>query len=228
MNLFNSLSNAWSKLGSASKFGVGAGIAQSVLGGIQAISDYKQSQAAQKELENQAKASPLYQGSKSVNDYYQQALNRYAQNPYQSQQYLQGQKNILRSSANALGQAQTRRAGIGAAERIGLGESTALGNLGAQVEQGQNQRFGQLGQAAQAKAAEDYKMFDINKMTPYNRLLQLKQMKAQAANQRFRSSLSNLTGGLSNIASIGASSYSKPYTLPTATPSMYDEGEQGE
>ena len=39
---------------------------------------------AERELNAFAKQSPLYQGSKSINDYYQQAMNRYNENPYQS------------------------------------------------------------------------------------------------------------------------------------------------
>jgi len=53
------------------------------------------------------------------------------------------------------------------------------------------------------KTAEDYKKFDINQMTPYNRMLQLKQYKAQAANEEYARDVSNTMGALSNAASIG-------------------------
>ena len=76
-------------------------------------------------------------------------------------------------------------------------------NLGAQAEAQRNARFGQLGGAAQMKTAEDYKKFDINQMTPYNRMLQLKQYKSQAANEEYARDVSNTMGALSNAASIG-------------------------
>ena len=52
-----------------------------IAGGAQALGGAAQSlfsgrKKAERELNAFAKASPLYQGSKSINDYYQQALNR--------------------------------------------------------------------------------------------------------------------------------------------------------
>jgi hypothetical protein len=45
--------------------------------------------------------------------------------------------------------------------------------------------------------------FDINKMTPYNRQLGLKQMKAQAANQEYAQNVQNTFSSLGNLASVG-------------------------
>jgi hypothetical protein len=157
----------------------------------------------ERELNAFAKQSPLYQGSKSINDYYQQAMNRYNENPYQSQQYKLGAMNAQRATAQGLGALQDRRSAIGGIGRLALGQNAAMQNLGAQAEAQRNQRFGQYGQAAQAKASEDYKMFDINQMTPYNRQLQLKQLAAQAANDRASAGLQMVGSALGGVAQAG-------------------------
>lgn len=154
----------------------------------------------ERELNAFAKQSPLYKGSKSINDYYQQAMNRYNENPYQSQQYKLGAMNAQRATAQGLGALQDRRSAIGGIGRLALGQNAAMQNLGAQAEAQRNQRFGQYGQAAQAKASEDYKMFDINQMTPYNRQLQLKQLAAQAANDRASAGLQMAGSALGGVA----------------------------
>lgn len=159
-----------------------------------------------RELEQFAKNSPLYKGSKSIDDYYQQALNRYSENPYQSQQYQLGAMNAQRATAQGIGALQDRRSAIGGISRLALGQTSAMQNLGAQAEAQRNQRFGQLGGAAQMKTAEDYKKFDINQMTPYNRMLQLKQYRAQAAADQYNAGMQSIASGASNIAMTGMSS----------------------
>jgi hypothetical protein len=189
-----------------------------IAGGAQALGGAAQSifsgrKKAERELNAFAKQSPLYQGSKSINDYYQQALNRYNENPYQSQQYQLGAMNAQRATAQGIGALQDRRSAIGGIGRLALGQNAAMQNLGAQAEAQRNQRFGQLGQAAQAKTAEDYKMFDINQMTPYNRQLQLKQMAAQAANDRANAGMQMVGSALSGITQAGMmEGFNKPVT----------------
>jgi len=182
---------------------VGAAAVQVGTGIYQAVSSGKNKRA--KELEQYAQQSPLYKGSKSIDDYYQQAMNRYKENPYQSQQYQLGAMNAQRATAQGLGALQDRRSAIGGISRLALGQNAAMQNLGAQAEAQRNARFGQLGGATQMKTAEDYKKFDINEMTPYNRILGLKQMKSQAANEAYARDVQNTMGSLSNLASIGMS-----------------------
>jgi hypothetical protein len=179
-----------------------------IAGGVQALGGAAQSifsgrKKAENELNAFAKQSPLYKGSKSINDYYQQAMNRYNENPYQSQQYQLGAMNAQRATAQGIGALQDRRSAIGGISRLAAGQQNAMQNLGAQAEAQRSSRFGQLGQAAQAKTAEDYKMFDINQMTPYNRQLQLKQMAAQAANERHNAGLQMVGSALGGIAQAG-------------------------
>jgi hypothetical protein len=199
-----------------------------IAGGAQALGGAAQSifsgrKKAERELNAFAKQSPLYQGSKSINDYYQQAMNRYNENPYQSQQYQLGAMNAQRATAQGIGALQDRRSAIGGIGRLALGQNTAMQNLGAQAEAQRNQRFGQLGQASQAKASEDYKMFDINQMTPYNRQLQLKQLAAQAANDRANAGLQMVGSALGGVAQAGImSGFNNPVTSPqiSGTPSQ--------
>ena len=173
-------------------------LAQAGLGGLQAATSG--AKAREKELDAYAKQSPLYKGSKSVDDYYQEAMNRYRENPYQSQQYQIGQRNIQRAMASGLSALQSRGGALGGSGRLFVGQADALGNLGMQAEAQRNARFGQLGGATQMKTGEDYRKFDINQMTPYNRMLQLKQLKAQAANDRYNAGLQMIGSAASNAA----------------------------
>lgn len=191
--------------------GVGGGIAAITAGagaltaGGMAIGSNQRRKSRERELDQYAQQSPLYKGSKSIDEYYQQALNRYKENPYQSQQYQLGAMNAQRATAQGLGALQDRRAAIGGISRLALGQNAAMQNLGAQAEAQRNVRFGQLGGATQMKTAEDYKKFDINQMTPYNRMLALKQMKAQASNEEYARDMANMQSNLSNLASVGMS-----------------------
>ena len=190
--------------------------AQAAGGALQSIFSGRKNREAQ--LEQYAKQSPLYTPSKSINDYYQQALNRYAENPYQSQQYQVGQRNIQRATAGALNNLQGWGAATAGASRLAQTQSDALNNLGSSAEAQRSQRLAQLGQAAGAQSAEQYKAFDINQMTPYNRQLQLKQMAAQAANERYNAGLQMVGGALGNAAQIGAmSGANKGFKTPQTT-----------
>ena len=181
---------------------VGAGATAATAGGM-AIGSNQRRKSRERELDQYAKQSPLYQGSKPISEYYQQAMNRYKENPYQSQQYQLGAMNAQRATAQGLGALQDRRSAIGGISRLALGQNAAMQNLGAQAEAQRNARFGQLGSATQMKNADLMQQFDINKMTPYNRQLALKQMKAQAANEEYSKDVSNTMGALNNAASIG-------------------------
>jgi len=176
----------------------GISLAQAGLGALQAGTSG--AKARERELDAYAKQSPLYKGSKSIDDYYQEAMNRYKENPYQSLQYQVGQRNIQRAMATGLSALQSRGGALGGSGRLFVGQADALGNLGMQAEAQRNTRFGQLGSAAQMKTGEDYRKFDINQMTPYNRMLQLKQFKAQAANDRYNAGLQMIGSAASNAA----------------------------
>ena len=177
------------------------------LGATQMITSNNQQKRAQRALEAQAKNSPLYKPDKSIDTYYQEAMNRYKENPYQSQQYQVGQQNIQRATAQGIGALQDRRSAIGGISRLEANQMNAMRNLGAQSEASRAQRFGAVGSATQLKSADYQRQFDINQMTPYNRQLQLEQMKAQAAGERYNAGMQMVGQGLSSAGSIAAAGY---------------------
>lgn len=175
---------------------------QAATSGLSALGSNRRRKEREAELDRYAQQSPLYQGSKPISEYYQQALNRANENAYQSQQYQQGAKEARRATAQALGAMQGRRV-LGDISTLAEREKSGLERLGSLAESQRNARFGQLGAATQMKNADLMQQFDINKMTPYNRNLSLRQMKAQAANQEYAQDVSNTMGALSNAAMIG-------------------------
>ena len=190
-------------LSTAATIGLVAAGTAAAASGAQAIGSNKRRKARERDLDEYAKQSPLYQGSKPISEYYQQALNRFQENPYQSQQYQLGAMNAQRATAQGLGALQDRRSAIGGIGRLALGQNAAMQNLGAQAEAQRNARFSQLGGATQMKNADLMQQFDINKMTPYNRQFGLKQMKSAAANQEYTQDVSNTFNALGNMASVG-------------------------
>tara|TARA_R110002126_G_scaffold8410_6_gene39909 strand:+ start:1022 stop:1759 length:738 start_codon:yes stop_codon:yes gene_type:complete len=177
--------------------GIASG-AQALLGGAQALSSGAKQR--EKELDQYAKKSPLYQGSKGIESYYKEALNRYQESPYQSAAFQQATKAAQRASAGGLRSLQDRRGAIGGVGRLAGIEGDTMGRAIGAAEANRNQRFGQLGQAAQMQQGEERFKFDVNQMTPYNRNLQLRQFKAQAANDRRAAGLQMVGGALSNFA----------------------------
>ena len=177
------------------------------MGAASMIGASKQQKKAQNALEAQAKNSPLYKPDKSIDTYYQEAMNRYKENPYQSQQYQVGQQNIQRATAQGISSLQDRRSAIGGIGRLQANQMASMQNLGAQAEASRQQRLGQFGQATQLKSADYQRQFDINQMTPYNRKLQLEQLKAQAAGERYNAGMQMVGQGLSSAGTIAAAGY---------------------
>ena len=159
---------------------------------------------AQKAMEAQAKNSPLWKPDKSVNDYYQESLNRFLENPTQSAQYQLAQLNANTAAAQGINAFQNRRSAIGGIDNIGQGLNTALQNAGAGAEAQRNARFGQLGGATQMMNAENQFGFDVNKMTPYNRQFGLTQEKAAAGGQMANAGQQTAAAGLNNLSAIYA------------------------
>ena len=186
--------------------GIAAGVTAAT-GVYTAISADTKQKKAQRKLDELAKNSPLYKADKSIDDYYQKALNRFNENPYQSQQYQMGAMNARRATAQGLGALQDRRSAIGGISRLEAGQNAAMQNLGAQAEGQRNQRFNQFGNATQIKSGEYQREFDFNKMTPYNRKLQLEQMKGAAAGEQFNAGLQMIGQGANAGATIAAAKY---------------------
>lgn len=167
----------------------GAGLLQSIIGGIKAGK-------AQKQLEKMQ--SPQYAQNQGILDFYNKALTRYNVSPTDSAMYKRQMKDIDRGVATGIQTLQDRRSGTAGASSILRAANDA--KLGANVaaEEERNQRFGVLGQATGMKAGEDRMAFEVNQQQPFERKYNLLSMKAGAANQTANAGLSNIFGGLQN------------------------------
>lgn len=173
---------------SATQFGIGA--LQSLIGGSKA-------RKAQNALQNLQ--TPTYNESKSIGDYYNQALQRYNTNPYQSQQYQYAIQNAQRNQAAGINALQGRNSAVGGISRlVALGNDSAQ-KAGVQAEQEQNQRFNQLGNAAGLQANQDQMAFQYNKLAPYEKQYNLLSAKAAGNNQTTNAGISNMFGALGSI-----------------------------
>lgn len=185
---------AAAQAGGAAAQAVG-GIAQSVLGYIQA-------HKAQKALQNLR--TPTYTPSQSILDYYNKALARYNQNPYQSQLYKMQSQNIQRGTAQGLNTLSQGRGAIAGVSSLIQGQNDALLKAGAGAEQMQNQNLAQLGRAAGAQAGEMNKVFQYNQLAPYQKQFNILAAKAQGGNQLLNAGLSNIFGGLQSAGQIAS------------------------
>lgn len=191
------------------------GLGQAVIGGINA-------HKAQKQLENTP--TPTYTPSKSINDYYQEALNRYSASPYASMMYQNAQNRIAQSQAGGINALQDRRAALaGVGAIVGQGQN-ALNQAGAQAEQMRRQDFSMLGHAAGMKTSDDQTAFQYNQLLPYQKRMSIFGAKASAGNQMMNSGLQNMFGGISSAAELGAFNKNPSVQQPYATynPSMAD------
>lgn len=177
--------------------GIGAAIGgvQSIIGGIQGRRD-------RKALENLQ--TPQYEKSRSITDYYNQALGRYQQSPYQSNLYKMQAQNIARGTAQGIAGLQDRRSALAGIPALVQGQNDAYLKAAAAAEQQQSQNFAQLGAASQAMAGEDRQAFNINKMLPYqtkaNILTQKASGDAQLVNAGLQNIYGSLTGGLLSMS----------------------------
>lgn len=172
-------------------------IAQTAAGVFQSL--FSGRKKAQREMEGLLDKPPAYTPNKGISDYYQESLNRYNESPFQSAIYQNAMRNAQRVTSQGIGALQDRRSALAGVGRLAAIQNDATQNAVAQAEGRRDARFGQLGQATNMKAGEERRAFDINVLTPYQRRLQMSQMKASAANARGDAGLQNMFGGLSNL-----------------------------
>jgi hypothetical protein len=183
------------------KIGLGASALQGVMGGVQSLTSG--ARRNERELERMAGQSPTYSGSRELEGFYNEALRRYQQSPYQTAKFIMGRNLADRSQANALGALTQRNSALAGAGRLASVGANQANQLVAQAEAERRQDFGMLGQAGRTLAQDKLTQFDINQMTPYNRKFGLQQMRTQAANERKNAGLQMIGGALSNAAAIG-------------------------
>lgn len=170
--------------------GVGAvGLGTTIYGDIKAHQE-------QKKLEN-AK-SPAYTPSQSIADYYNKALQRYSQNPYQSAAYQQQLQQIQNSTAQGIAGLQDRRSGTAGINSLVMGANQGKLQATGMAEQQQGQALGQLGQAAGAQSGQQQTAFDINQQQPFTRYYNLMAMKAGGFNQLANAGLQTFGGAVNS------------------------------
>jgi hypothetical protein len=172
---------------------------------------------AERNLRKQIEAIPEYEKAPSILDYYEQAKQRYGVAPTETAMYKRQMQNIQRAGATGLAGARGSRARMGAASSIARNLSDAT--LGAEVaaEQEQTRRFGQLGSAAQMRRGEDV-MADQRRLLKQEQRLRQASARAQGAAAIKRAGLTNIFGGMSDMAKAGASMMGyNPYGGTTST-----------
>jgi hypothetical protein len=182
---------------------LGASALQGIMGGVQAFTSG--AKRNERELERMAGQSPTYSGSRELEGFYNEALRRYQQSPYQSAKFIMGRNLAERSQANALGALTQRNSALAGAGRLASVGANQANQLVAQAEAERRQDFGMLGQAGRSLAQDKLTRFDINEMTPFNRKFGLQQMRTQAANERKNAGLQMIGGALGNAAMLGMS-----------------------
>lgn len=174
---------------------VGGGLLQTGLGLFGA-------HKAQKKLEALANQSPTYQPSKAIGDYYTESLNRYMQNPYNTQMYQQAMNNVNRNLGTGIGALQDRRSALAGVSSLVDKSNQALGQAGAQAENRRAQSFAQLGQATTMKAGDDRLAYQYNQLQPWQTKMQLAGAKASGMNQLANAGIGNIFSGLGNISDV--------------------------
>jgi len=195
------------------------GGATAAIGGIQSIIGGSKARKARRELEGLQ--TPQYEKSRSITDYYNQALGRYQQSPYQSNLYKMQAQNIARGTAQGIAGLQDRRSALAGIPALVQGQNDAYLKAAAAAEQQQSQNFAQLGSASQAMAGEERQAFNINKMLPYQRKADLLGQKAAGYTQLMNAGLQNVYGGLTG-ATMGATYGSKLFGNKTPDYSQYE------
>jgi hypothetical protein len=194
---------AWVATG-ASLLGTGFGI-------YQGINNQSRADKAQTRIDKLAANSPIYKPDKSIHDYYQLALNRYNENPFQSAGYAESIKQANRTAANTLKAGQSRGAAIGMASKINQMVQDQKDRAIGGAIQNKNSQFSQLGGATNMQGSQTAKAFDINQMTPYKTRLGVDQMQMASANEQAGVGFQNAAVGVSNIAALGAKGLYKDY-----------------
>lgn len=174
----------------SSILGIAGGLAQGIIGGINA-------RKAQKQLEKMQ--SPTYQRNQSILDYYNQALARYNTSPTDSAMYKRNMGNINRNVAAGISGLQGRRSVLGGLPSLLRGANDAALDTEVAAEGQRDQRFSQLGQATEAKAGEDRMAFQQNELAPFERKYNLLSQRAGANAQTMNAGLSNIFSGLQNM-----------------------------
>jgi len=160
-------------------------------GAIQGIIGTRRANRAERALENLA--TPQEKANAAVNNYYASANA----NPYDSAAYKMQQQQIARNGVNAIRGAQDRGGAQAVIANIVRGQNDASLNAAATAERIQDSK---LRTATGLKVQDDRRLFDINKMLPYQKKYQLLAQKAAGGNALANAGWRNLFGGAQTAA----------------------------
>lgn len=173
---------------------------QIVGGAIQSLVGGSRARKATRELERMQ--TPVYKPSQSITDYYNQALERYNTNPYNSALYKRQTQGIDRRLSQGLSSLNDRGMALAGVNSLVQGSNDAYMDAAAQAEQQQAQNFAALGNATQMRAGEDQNAFQYNKLLPFERRSGLLSAKAAGGNAIMNAGLSNVFGGIQNYSNM--------------------------
>lgn len=168
---------------------VAAGVA--AVGLTQSIVAGSKRKKAERQLEKLE--TPTTTSDAGISGYYNSAMNR-ASNPYANPLYLMQKQNIGRNQATGLSALQDRRSGLAGIGGLIRGSNDASLRAAATAD---SQAQDQYGRAVQLKATDNERVFNINKMLPYQKKYSLLGAKAGGQAQVQNAGMSNMFGGLS-------------------------------
>jgi hypothetical protein len=167
------------------------GGAQMIGGAIQAIAGSKKARRAENALENLQ--TPTTQNDAAINSYYQNANA----DPYNSAAYKMNSQNAGRSLATGVSIASARGGNSSSIQGLVRGYNDSLLKAGVLAEQ---QRQQMLGSATRMKSMDNQRVWEVNKLMPYQKTFSLLGAKASAGNQIANAGWSNMFGGAQTAA----------------------------
>lgn len=167
------------------------GGAQMLGGLIQGISGSRQAHRAERAMENLKTPSLANDGA--INNYYSQANA----NPYDTSLYKQNQMQANRNLATGLSAAQGQRKGLSSIAGLVRNSNDSLLRAGVAAEQ---QQKSMLANATRMKSMDNQRMWEVNKLMPYQKQFSLLGQKAAGGNARANAGWSNLFGGAQTLA----------------------------
>lgn len=167
------------------------GATQAIGGIAQALIGSRKARKAENALENLQ--TPTTAADAAVNNFYQTANA----DPYNSSLYKVQAQNAGRGLATGVAMMGARGGNSSAIQGLVRGYNDQLLRAGVQAEQQQKQL---LGTATRMKSMDNQRLFDVNKVAPYQKTFSLLGAKASAGNQMANAGWKNIFGGAQTAA----------------------------
>jgi len=180
-----------------------AALVPAAIGAYEAISGGIRNAQARKAAQNMQQTP--YAPDSGIQQFYQEALNRYNTSPYNSLLYGMQQQNVNRSQNTALMGLQNRRDAIGGISSVVQSGNDSLLKAAGVAQNQRNQAFNVLGGAARSNAQQNQLAYNINTAQPFQRQFQLALARASGGAQVEQAGIGNIAGGLGAAANISQS-----------------------